>query len=155
MRTLAFLLLAHSAFAESSHGLSWTPPKNWKILPPNPGCVATYDVGGVQLEVSYVDGTDIRGAVAALKAALPDPKASFRPERLNNHQVIAVEAHAKGNELVGVILVHWTVDKQNEGMLVFKMLGPKKIVERARAEQKNMLFAITQTSAPSSEKTGE
>jgi hypothetical protein len=137
------MLLALPAFADGAGGFSWKVPPTWKTLQPNPGSVAAYDAGGVQLEVSYLDGTsDFRSIVAAMNAALPDPKPSFRPERVGPNMVVVVQVEANGKKLHGVIFLINRLSGEH-ALLVFKMLGPKKIVERARAELKKMLYAMT------------
>jgi hypothetical protein len=138
VRTFLLLLLAFPALADSAGGLTWKVPSAWKIVEPKPGGVAAYDVGGIRLEVSYRPKTSNFPAVMAEMARdFPDAKQSMSAQRLAANQVVVVQAEKNDDKLFGVIFLNG-----GRGLLIFEMIGPKKIVEAVRPALKKMLFAV-------------
>jgi hypothetical protein len=156
-------LLAVRALADSAGGLSWAPPATWKADAPRPMRAATYKIPAVkgdsedaecaifyfgQGQGGSVDMNLQRWVGQFEGAKAPTPK---KEKVQGGFDVTSVELDGTytggggpmgpktskpGFKLLGAIV------EGPEGAIFFKMTGPAKTVEAARADFSKMVKAI-------------
>lgn len=164
MKTFALcLLLSLPALADSAGGITWTAPTTWKADAPRPMRAATYlvpaakgDAEGGECGVFYfgqgqggsVEQNIQRWVTQFEGAKAPTPK----KEKLGGFDVTTVEVEGTyassmggpmapktpkpGFKLLGAIV------EAPGGNVFFKLTGPAKTVEAARADFLKMLKAV-------------
>ena len=157
---LIFALLAVPAFADSAGGVSWTAPKTWKTDAPRPMREATYLVAPVKGDTDsgecgvFYFGEGQGGGVDAnidrWVSQFEGAKAPVRKkEKLGGFDVTTIEVDGTygssmggpmgpktpkpGFKLLGAIV------EGPKGNVFFKLTGPAKTVEAARADFMKML----------------
>lgn len=156
------IFLTLPAFADSAGGLSWSVPAGWKADPPRPMRAATYkipmakgDAEDAECGVFYfgqgqggsVDANVQRWVSQFEGAKPPTPK----KENVSGFDVTTLELEGTftggggpmgpktskaGFKLLGAIV------EGPEGAVFFKLTGPAKTVEAARADFAKMVKAI-------------
>ncbi|MBK7863048.1 MAG: hypothetical protein IPJ65_31455 [Archangiaceae bacterium] len=159
---VAIFLAAAPALADSAGGLSWAPPASWKADAPRPMRAATYklpaakgDTEDGECGVFYfgqgqggsVDMNVQRWVGQFEGAKAPTPK----KEKVSGFELTTLELDGTytggggpmgpktskaGYKLLGAIV------EGPEGAIFFKLTGPAKTVEAARADFAKMVKAI-------------
>lgn len=161
---LLVALLALPAFADSAGGLSWTPPATWKADAPRPMREATYliapakgDTDSAECGVFYFgqgQGGGVDANVDRWVSQFESTKAPVRKkEKLGGFDVTTIEVDGTyassmggpmgpktpkpGFKLMGAIV------EGPKGNVFFKLTGPAKTLEGARADFTKMLKSLT------------
>jgi hypothetical protein len=156
------IFLAIPAFADSAGGLTWAPPAAWKVDAPRPMRAATYkipaakgDAEEAELGVFYFgqgQGGSVDQNVQRWVGQFEGAKApATKKEKVSGFDVTTLELDGTytggggpmgpktskpGYKLLGAIV------EGPEGALFFKLTGPAKTVETARADFTKMVKAI-------------
>ncbi len=161
---LLVCLLAFPALAESAGGISWTAPTAWKVDAPRQMRAATYlvspakgDTDGGECGVFYFgegQGGSVDANVDRWVGQFEGGKAPLRKkEKLAGFDVTTIEVDGTfassmggpmgpktpkpGYKLLGAII------EGPKGNVFFKLTGPAKTVEAARADFLKMLKSAT------------
>ncbi|MBL8951122.1 MAG: hypothetical protein JNK82_10120 [Myxococcaceae bacterium] len=157
------IFLAAPSFADSAGGLAWAPPAGWKADAPRPMRAATYkipaakgDAEDAECGVFYfgqgqggsVDANVQRWVGQFEGAKAPTPRKEKLPAGFDLTTVeldgtytggggpMGPKTNKPGFKLLGAIV------EGPEGAVFFKLTGPAKTVEAARAEFAKMVKAI-------------
>jgi hypothetical protein len=166
MKTFALLicLLAFPALADSAGGINWTSPTTWKADAPRPMRAATYliapakgDTDSGECGVFYFGEGQGGGVDANIERWVSQFEGAKTPlrkkEKIAGFDVTTVEVEGtfansmggpmgpktpkSGFKLLGAIV------EGPKGNVFFKLTGPAKTVEAARAEFMKMLKSAT------------
>ena len=156
------IFLAIPAFADSAGGLTWAPPATWKVDAPRPMRAATYKIPAAkgdteegELGVFYFgqgQGGGVDQNVQRWASQFEGAKApATRKEKVSGFDMTTLELEGTytgsggpmgpktskpGYKLLGAIV------EGPEGAIFFKLVGPAKTVETARADFTKMVKAI-------------
>lgn len=158
----AVLLTPVSAFADSAGGLQWAPPATWKADAPRPMRAATYKIAAAKGDTEEAEcavfyfgqgqggsvDMNVQRWVGQFEGAKPPAP---KKEKVSGFDVTSLEIEGTytggggpmgpktskaGFKLLGAIV------EGPEGAIFFKLTGPAKTIEAARADFSKMVKAI-------------